>query len=438
MPPRTPRQLLLICGLSLAVAAGAAAQPPDLPPPTRAPFPAPAVQRGDVITRYNLGEALAIAHQEHPQLGALRASMNAALLKQRGLGEVKRTASVASAFIIPDYEERMQQSDLGIQAAMAEYAQAQHEVTYAVVRCYFTVVYARAQGKVAKDLVDQLEVNLEQVKRIVSGKAGGLAGITKNTEDNLLLMVARARNQLILAETGTDRARAALREAMGLDPTVRVDAADETLPEINADQISRETVIAHATTRRGEILLARIGADVTRLEACAQWARRFDIMANTYAAGADIHARQVPQAMREPDYRPGAIAPEMPTRLLGKRETRSATAGLYAERADEAARQARSMLGLEADVGYTRLVQARRNVESSRTASKVAREFVARLHEAAGGKQSKEDLIINEVSATQSIASFNEALYDQIVALANLERITAGGITVKFAGRYGR
>ena len=435
MPLRTNRRIVWTCGLSLAVAAGAAAQQPPLPPPTRAPFPAPVVYPAERATRYTLGEALAIAHQQHPQLGALRASMNAAMLKQRGLGEVKRTASVASAFIIPDYEFRMQQSDLGIQAAMAEYAQAQHEVTYAVIRCYFTVVYARAQGKVARDLVDQLEVNLEQVRRIVSGKSGGVPGITKNTESNLALMVERARNQLILAETGTDRARAALREALGLDPTCRADVADETLPEIHAEQINRETVIAHATTRRGEILLAGIGADVTRLEACAQWAHRFDIMANTYAAGADIHARQVPQAMREPDYKPGAIAPEMPTRLLGKRETRSATAGVYADRADEAARQARSMVGLEADVGYTRWVQARRNVESSRVAAKEAREFVARLREAAGGKQSREDLIINEVSATQSIASFNEALYDQIVALANLERITAGGIKVNFPGR---
>src|SRR5207247_63412 len=143
-------------------------------------------------------EALAIAHDRHPQLAALRASMNGALLKQRGLGEVKRTASIASPIIIPDYEVRMQQSDLGLQAAMAEYSQAQHEVTYAVVRCYYTVVYAREQAKLAKDLVEKLEVNLEQVKKIVGSK-NGVRGITKNTESNMVMMVGRARQQLILA-----------------------------------------------------------------------------------------------------------------------------------------------------------------------------------------------------------------------------------------------
>ena len=48
---------------------------------------------------------------------------------------------------------------------------------------------------------------------------------------------------------------------------------------------------------------------------------------------------------------------------------------------------------------------------------------------------SKEDLLLNEVSAVQSIASFNEALYDQIMAIANLERVTAGGVKINFAGR---
>src|SRR5262245_56503027 len=433
LPALRPSRRLLIGGLWLAAAAGAFAQPPNLPAPSPAPVPAPTAT-SVVGNKYTLGEALAIAHDRHPQLAALRASMNAALLKQPALGEVKRTASIASPIIIPDYEYRMQQSDLGLQAAMAEYGQAQHEVTYAVVRCYYTVVYAREQSKLAKDLVEKLEVNLEQVRRIVGSKNGGVPGINKNTESNMIMMVNRARIQLNLAETGTDRARAALREAMGLDPLARVDVADERLPEIPA-KLDRDVVIVHATTRRGEITLARIGADVTRLEACAQWARKFDIMANTFAAGADIHARQVPQAMRDTEYKPGAVAPEMPTRLLGKRGTRSATAGVYADRAEEAARQAVSLIGLEAEVGHSRWEQAVRNVESARPAAKAGRELIARLREAAGGAQTKEDLLINEVSATQSIASFNEALYDQIMALANLERVTAGGVRVNFAGR---
>src|SRR5262249_58990754 len=136
-----------------------------------------------------------------PQLAALRESVSAALLKQRGAGEVKRTAGI----ITPDIDIRLQQSDLGIRAAMAEYAQAEHEVTYAVVRCYYTVVYAREQIRVARDLTEQLETNLEQVRKIVEGK-GGIKGITKNTEDRLEVFLGQAKTRLNQAEVGIERA----------------------------------------------------------------------------------------------------------------------------------------------------------------------------------------------------------------------------------------
>jgi len=437
----TRRPFLWAGGLSLALSAAAAqgqeAKPPAgpavLPKPGFAEVPTPrmpyAVVERNPVVRYALGDALAIAHQNHPQLAALKASMNAALLKERGLGEVSRIGG----FLLSDIDSRRAQSNLGVEAARAEFEQAQHEVTYAVVRNYYTVVYAREQFKVAKELVDQLETNLEQVRKIVADKQG-VKGITKDTEQKLEIIVAEARSRLILAETGADRARAALREAMGLEPGCKVDAAEEVLPEIKA-ALTRDVVIAHAVTRRGEVMLSRIGVEVTRLEVNAQESKMFSVTAGTYANGADIHARPIPYAQREPDYKPGAIGPEMPARLIGKKSTRAATAGQYAERAEAAARQARSLVGLEADVGYSRYEEAAQKVEMYKKLHKIARELIDRQREAAGGALTKEDILTTEVSATRAFAAYNEALYDQIMALANLERITAGGVKVNFPGR---
>jgi outer membrane protein TolC len=417
----------LVCVSGIWLAFGTVdAQPPTLPPPK--PIP-PAAVPGPVVTRYTLGDALAIAHARHPQLAALRESVSAALLKQRGAGEVKRMAGI----ITPDIDVRLQQSDLGIRATMAEYAQAEHEVTYAVVRCYYTVVYAREQIRVARDLVEQLETNLEQVRKIVEGK-GGIKGITKNTEDRLEVFLGQAKTRLNMAEVGIERARSLLREAMGLEPGARVDAADEFLPEIVAS-LDRDTIIAHAVTRRGEVTLAMIGADVTRLEACAQWAKRFSLAADTFARGADIHSRPLPVAERDPDYKPGAIGPEMPTQLVGKRETRKATAEVYASRAEAATAQTRSLVGLEAENAYWKYVQASRDVAVNRRAAQKARELTAREREAAGGIANREDALQNELSASLALKTLNDALYEQIVALANLERTTAGGVKVNFPGR---
>jgi outer membrane protein TolC len=380
--------------------------------------------------RYTLAEALRIGQEKHPSISALRSSLNAATLKNQALNDIHPLGD----FFLQDLSIRREQSDKAVVAATAEVNQAIHEVNYAVVRNYYTVIYTREQIKVAKELVDQLEIYLEQVKKIVHGKGGGVKGITQDTEDRLVNILAFAKAKLIEAETGGDRARAALREAMGLEPGTRVDVADELLPEIKAE-ISRESVVNLALSRRGEITLAQVAADVTRLEVAAQWSRRFIMQNPTFANGGDIHARSVPAAQREPDYKPGAIGPEMPDMLIGHRETRTAAAQQYSDRASEAARQARSLVGLEAENAHAKWIEASRKTVAAKEASKVGRDMVERAREASGGNLTQERILETEATAAQSFASYNEALFQQIIALANLERITAGGIRVNFPGR---
>jgi hypothetical protein len=449
MPLRTIRLPLyrygLAIGLALACAAGALAQKEKkdeakLPVPSPAPVQQPEIAPppadpvpGTTVTRYTLPEALSIGLTKHPQIAALKSSMNAALMKHRGLDEVKRMVGILQ----PDIKYREEQSDLGLKAAMAEYEQAQFDVTFAVVRCYYTVVYAREQSRVARELVDQLEANLEQVRKIVEDKKGGTKTITANTLSNLTVVLGEAKGRMILAESGADRARAALREAMGLEPGARVDAADEVLPEVSRElKLNRDTIIAHAVTRRGEVKLAQMGADVTRLEAYAQWSRKFMMLGTTFANAADIHARPIPAASHDPEYKPGAIGPEMPDRLVGRPDTRTAIASIYADRANSAADQARSLVCLEAENAYFNWVAATRAIdEARREAAKEGRALKERLREAAGGIQTKEEVLTAEVSATLAIAELNKARYEQIIALSNLERITAGGIRVNFPGR---
>ncbi len=399
--------------------------------PTTPPRPTVVAAAETPPTRYTLAEALSVAHDKHPLLTASRAGMNAAVMKSRGLSDVHRGGV---GLLMKDLDTRREQADFGIKAAMAEYEQAQHEVNFAVARCYYAVVYARSQVKVAKDLVDQLEVYLEQVHKIVTSKGGGVRGITKDTEDKLIDIVAMAKAKLIEAESGVDRARAILREAMGLGAEARVDVAEETLPDIKA-VVDRETVLAHAITRRGEAQLAQIGADVTRLEIIAQWSRKFTIQSPTFANGSDIHGRHVPPPHREPDYKPGAIPPDMPDRIVGSRTTRTMVAGQHAEKAQAAAEQAKNLLAVEAEIAFSKWQEATRKVEIYTKAAKSSKELLERTREATGGNLTKEDILTTEVAVAKTFASLNEAIFEQVAALANLERVTAGGVRVNFPGR---
>lgn len=425
------RHWFLSGAIAVGFTGGASATEKAMPYVTP-PAPDIVAAAGTPYTRYTLAEALAVAHEKHPILAACRSSMNAAVMKNRGFEELRRGGA---GLLMKDLEVRKQQVDFGIKASLAEYEQAQHEVTYAVVRCYFTVIYARSQVKVAKELVDQLEVYLEQVHKIVTSKGGGVRGITKDTEDMLIDVVAQAKAKLIEAEAGVERGRAIFRESLGLGAESKVDVADELLPNIKAS-IDKETVIAHAITRRGEAQLAQIGADVTRLEMYAQSLRRFMIQVPTFANGSDIHGRHVPPPHREPDYKPGAIPPDMPDTLVGKRDTRVMIAGQHAERAQQATKQAKNLLALEAEIAFSKWVEATRKVDEAYTrAVKASKELIERQREATGGNLTKETILASEVAAAKTFASLNEAVWEQVVALANLERVSAGGIRVNFPGR---
>src|SRR5262249_56038216 len=134
----TRRSFLWAGGLSLALsAAGANGQevnpkplPSALPQPGKAELPAPqmppAANHQEAVQRYTLGEALAVAHQNHPQLAALKASMNAAVLKQKGLNEVSRIGG----FLLSAIEDPTAQSALRIPPAMPPSHQAPPQLTH--------------------------------------------------------------------------------------------------------------------------------------------------------------------------------------------------------------------------------------------------------------------------------------------------------------------
>ena len=73
--------------------------------------------------------------------------------------------------------------------------------------------------------------------------------------------------------------------------------------------------------RCGEMVQASVFAQVVCLEVEAQGTSVMQKM-QTFAAGTDIHARQVPQGVHNTEYRPGAVAPEMPTLLVGSKPER--------------------------------------------------------------------------------------------------------------------
>lgn len=400
---------LAVTGFAGIIAAAATAAQPAVPPPAPKPEP-PAV---------TLLDCLRIANERQPTLLAARASLAARLAAQKGVNELRPPACLA-----PDLPIRRKQSLRGVDAAQAELYQAEYDTSYAVIRMYYTAVYARQQNEVARDVVTGLEFWRDLVGRIVQG--GGDPNLNQDVVDRINVYLKLAEAKQAQAVIGVDRALAAMREAMGVGNDVgEFRPADTKLP-VPTVKPDKDTIIALAVSRRGEIVQALVVADVTRLEICAQSMYKLRPLVRTFASSSDIHAKSVPTGLRNGEYKPGAMGAEMPANVAGNREARMAQVQAYSARADAVVEKTRMLITLEAEDAYENWLESERQVEANRDAARLAKLLAERTRNNVNNIK-KEDILQTDILAGQAQAAYNEALYHQILSLANLERITAGG-----------
>jgi outer membrane protein TolC len=196
----------------------------------------------------------------------------------------------------------------------------------------------------------------------------------------------------------------------------------------------RGEVVAGALARRGELTQVSVFSEVTCLEVEAQ-ATSLHLRMNTFASGSDIHARLIPQGTHNNEYEPGAIPPEMPVQLAGARSDRIKRARAFHARAEATAEETRSLIALEAEEAYLRWEEAALEAEQAKEAAAAGDQVADDLNKdfVTGQKVTVPDVVNARVLASQARAQYNEYVYRQILALADLERITAGTFNARLA-----
>jgi outer membrane protein TolC len=371
----------------------------------------------------SLAECIQTGLEHQPRIAAERASLAAAEDGKRAIDNLRLVAIVDHEIPI-----RRKQAALGVTAAAAGLDLAERETAYAVTRAYVTVLYAREQERVARAVVDRLSATHDLAAQQLKD---GDKDINANDVKRALVYLRQAQAKRVQAAEGVKRALASLKEAVGLGCDVRLDVAAGRLPDPDV-RPARDAVVALALARRGDMVQAGVFAEVTCLEVEAQGTSPLKRM-GTFAAAADIHARQVPQSFRNSEYRPGALPPEMPTVLVGSRSDRVQHAESLHARAEAAVEVTRNLITLEAEDAFLRWEQASLQVPQAREAADagdemaeaVSRDYIARL------ERRSVEVITAGVLAGQSRAQYNEYLYNKLLALIDLERITAGGFCAR-------
>jgi outer membrane protein TolC len=368
---------------------------------------------------------LRIAVEQQPALAARRASLAAAEEGYRGATELRVPVLFAR-----DLPIRRQQACLGITIAAAGLSQAEWETLYSVTRTYFGVIYARQQLLVLDELVNILRGYQELVGDLV--KKGDIKGTTSSF-NKITVYLGLAEGRKAEALRGIDRANAALREAMGVAPETNVRVAEQKLPTPQVTP-NRNELVALALSRRGEMIQVAAASRVADLEVEAQ-AKHCWPLASTFASGADIHAHPVPQGISNHEYRPGATGLEMPSNLVGPRASRVEHARDLSVRAAAVVDKTRNLIALEAEDMFFKWEEASRRVPQSKIAQETGNNLAKDTR--ADYRQNLvkiEEVLTNEALAAQAAAAYNEALYNLVVAVADLQRVTAGGFNAGFGG----
>lgn len=395
--------------------------------------PAPPSPPGEVIAApvlpvaplplHDLAFCRRLALERQPSLAAAAASLAAAQARSAGLEK-----QIGIPLVTRDLKTRREQASLGVSIAQAQVDLVRSETSYNVARTYWTAVYARQQLRTADDLIDTLRKRKKDVDELESWTKDLVGG---------LLLAAEGRRET--AVQGHARALAALREAMGVGESFPCfDIADVELPRL-APPPSVEEIVRLALARRGEMVQATLFAEITNHEIKAQASKFLHPTVMTFASASDVHARVIPQGSHNGEYRPGGLPPEMPAYLVGNRSARVEQAKAYSARAGSLADKTRNLITLEAHDAYLRWQEQARKLPRMEEASAATRKASDRANRDAKKPVetgvSQMDAINAGLISSQLRLQVNETLYQAVLELAALERITAGGYCAGLEGQ---
>jgi outer membrane protein TolC len=374
--------------------------------------------------------------ERQPSLAAYRASVAAAEERVHGLDQLRFASLVRR-----DLPARREQAAQGLCAAEAQLNQATWDTLYAVTRTYLSAAYARLQLDIADKALQDKVTGLSFLRSVADRiyKDGTRPDVKKWNVDQIDLLTQTTEGQRVEAADGVKRALAALREAVGIDGDCPLSPA-LVLPPVPDVKPTCPQIVELALARRGEVAQAAAGFEVTSLEVKAQSALWLRSQAQTFASGADIHVTPIPQGIANSEYRPGAIGIEMPPTMTGFKSARVGQAEALNGRAGAVLQKTRQLITLEAEAAYLKWERAAQEYAKYQQAAKTAREVAEAVRKSfketapANDRPTLDDLVNTRVRAVQMEVLVNQARYDVLLALAALERVTAGGFCPGFEG----
>lgn len=426
-----------------------APEPPALPAAVEETAqPAPAAEAATPMT---LDMCLSLGMQHQPAIDAAQASLNAALTGQRSLNRL-----IIPRLFARDLDIRKQQACQGVQIASAGLSQAEWETRYSITRNFFTVQFVRSQEKVVSEALADLTKGYDRANKLFKSGDPDVK-ITAVDLDGIKTQIGLVKAKKAQVDNGLLKAEAALREAMGVDYNFPLNVAKVDLPpavyEVKSYKVKkddkgknvkeevieyrvlyplesqREGLIASAIAGRPEMTQAQLFSVLTDLETAAQHRVR-GWQGKTFAMGADIHAKPIPTGIFNNEYRPGAPGPEMPPMIIGRVHDRVQRAADFHQRALAVVDKTTNLVTLDVEAQYLKWREAAEEVRDLSDILDVASKLPDRVYNLNPKDYTSQALINANMTAAMVKSQLNDAKHMHALALAGLERATAGAFHI--------
>lgn len=370
----------------------------------------------------SLAELIPMALAQQPNLAALRKGLESAEINVRGLDSRTIRNCIAS-----DWPIRRQQAVLGVELAAVRISLMEQETVYGVTYTYLAMLHARRQLTAADEAAERARRGLDLARKLV----GNPLAPRDLTADALLRAEVQVRQVMLRrgeAQRGLAVAAAALQEALGSAFDCPPLPADDRIPDHDT-AYCRDEIIRMALNQRPELRLAHIFVQLTALEIEAQ-ARHHLSTVPTFLSKVPLPGMVTYHGSGSDQYRPPYVVPEMPVSLSGKREYRVARAQVMHERALAVEEKFRNLIALEAEDAFRRWEEAAARLRETREAFRLTEPWALRLSgdlKALAGRSFR-DLIEEQLLAATARVQYQDAIFDHAVAIARLEKVTAGGV----------
>lgn len=394
----------------------------------KAPAPAASQPAKSAELLLTLDDAIAMALEKQPAIRAARLSYESSI-------SAKKVTDTPLINFIPEGKIRKQQANAGLNAAAANMQQVEMETKNAVNRTYLSYIFAKEQLKLANDAVETLKATYKVAEQLLA--SGESKNVTKDDLDKLDIYVKLAESKVGEASVGMLRAKAALREAIGLEYNTKFEIDNgkltrffDTAQEYTKSKRVRlccDTAAEMAVRYRPELAQASVLADVTCLEAQAQSRIWLHFYSRTFAASTDLHSKVLPATVNNGEYKPGPVGPEMPAFLNGSHSQRTERASILYARSLAVSDKVRGLVALEAEEGCARLNRAAESIELQRAALAKSTALYKNAEKFFRQDQLKTDALLTAYGLdVKNKSDLNEAFYQFGLTLAYLQRATAG------------